>query len=289
MTTYSYVSVHGGHSGQFCHHGKNTLEEIVLAYIDQGFSWVGITEHIPPAAPSWLYPDEVEAGLTISGMTSKFSAYMKEARRLQDKYSDRIEILVGFETETLEGYQEHIQSLLNRFRPDYMVGSLHHVEGMGFDFSPEQYRDTAEKMGGLNKMYHCYFDSQFEMIQALKPSVVGHFDLIRLFDPQYEKRLALPEIKAKILRNLELIRNLDLILDFNLRALLKGAPEPYISKPILDQALEMGIAVVPGDDSHGVRDVGKNMQKGISILESAGSSLGWKKPKIYDWNGGAQL
>ena len=47
MTTISPVSVHGGHSGQFCHHATDSLEEIIELYIAQGFPWVGITEHAP--------------------------------------------------------------------------------------------------------------------------------------------------------------------------------------------------------------------------------------------------
>ena len=50
------VSVHGGHSGQFCGHAKDTLEEIVLAYIDQRYPWVGITEHMPPVSDAFVYP-----------------------------------------------------------------------------------------------------------------------------------------------------------------------------------------------------------------------------------------
>ena len=41
------VSIHGGHSGQYCCHAEDTLEEIVLAYIEHGYTWVGLTEHMP--------------------------------------------------------------------------------------------------------------------------------------------------------------------------------------------------------------------------------------------------
>ena len=61
------VSVHGGHSGQFCGHAKNTLEEIVLAYIDKGYPWVGITEHMPPVADAFVYLASDEAAF-INGV-----------------------------------------------------------------------------------------------------------------------------------------------------------------------------------------------------------------------------
>ena len=48
-TSAARVSVHGGHSKEFGDANDSTLEEIVRAYIDKGFKWVGITEHIPPA------------------------------------------------------------------------------------------------------------------------------------------------------------------------------------------------------------------------------------------------
>ncbi len=64
MHSIEKVSVHGGHSGQFCNHATDSLEEIVSAYIDQGFSWIGVTEHAPGLSRELLYTDQREAGLT---------------------------------------------------------------------------------------------------------------------------------------------------------------------------------------------------------------------------------
>ncbi len=84
-----------------------------------------------------------------------------------------------------------------------------------------------------------------------------------------------PEIMDRIKRNLQLIAELDLIMDFNLRSLLKGADEPYISRVILEMALELGISIVPGDDSHGLSSVGVNMEKAIAILDQLGCDTNW--------------
>ena len=82
----------------------------------------------------------------------------------------------------------------------------------------------------------------------------------------------------KIRRNLKLIKELDLILDFNLRALYKGAEEPYISASILEIVRHYDIAVVPGDDSHGLSSVGNYFEQGVSILQKYGFSTDWKQP-----------
>jgi len=280
MKTTSFVSVHGGHSGQFCHHATDSLEEIIQSYIARQFPWVGITEHSPAISDELLYPDQRAAGLTPEFLFNRFADYMKECRRLQEKYRSQIRIFVAMEIETYSGYEEFIPALINRFQPDYIVGSVHFVSDMGFDYSREQYDQTVEAVGGIDQLYCRYFDLQYEMIKLLQPAVVGHFDLIRIFDPGYKERLLRPEIMERIKRNLQLIGELELIMDFNLRSLLKGADEPYISRVILEMAVEMGISVVPGDDSHGLGSVGANMEKAVAILRDLGCNTNWKEPKL---------
>lgn len=279
MEKTTFVSVHGGHSGQFCHHATDSLEEIIQAYVKLQFPWVGITEHTPAISEALLYPDQRAAGLTPDFLLDRFAAYMQECRRLQKKYRSEIQILAAMEIETYSGYEAFIPSLINRFQPDYIVGSVHFVNDMGFDYSQEQYDKTVIAAGGIDQLYCNYFDAQYEMIKLLQPAVVGHFDLIRIFDPDYKQRLLQPEIMMRIKRNLQLISQLDLIMDFNLRSLLKGADEPYISRVILEMALAMGIAVVPGDDSHGLASVGGNMDKGIGILKQLGCTTNWREPQ----------
>jgi histidinol-phosphatase (PHP family) len=283
MKTTSFVSVHGGHSGQFCHHAADSLENIIQLYIAKKFSWVGITEHSPAISEELLYPDQQAAGLTPRFLFDRFARYMTECRRLQAKYRSEIRIFAAMEIETYSGYREFIPSLIDRFRPDYIVGSVHFVDDMGFDYSREQYDKTVEAVGGIDQLYCRYFDLQYEMIEFLQPAVVGHFDLIRIFDPDYKKRLLRPEIMDRIKRNLQLICDLGLIMDFNLRSLLKGADEPYISRVILEMAVEMGIAVVPGDDSHGLDSIGINLEKAVAILRELGYSTDWREPKLIGY------
>jgi histidinol-phosphatase (PHP family) len=283
MNNLAPVSVHGGHSGQFCHHATDTLEEIIQQYIAKQFPWVGITEHAPGISHELLYPDQLAAALTPEFLLHRFGLYMLECRRLQEKYRADIKIFAAIESETYSGYKEFMPFLIKTYQPDYIVGSIHFVDDRGFDYSQEQYDATATAAGGKDQLYCRYFDQQFEMIEFLKPSVVGHFDLIRIFDPDYKARLQQPEIMTRIKRNLALIKKLDLIMDFNLRSLLKGADEPYISREILVLAKAMGICVVPGDDSHGLSNIGANMQMAISILRDLGFDTAWREPKLLHY------
>ena len=264
------VSVHGGHSGEFCQHAVDSLEEVILAYIDRGFAWAGITEHMPPRTDAWRYPDEIDAGLTAADLQARFGRYFSSARLLQNAYAGRIRLYIGFETETYTGAVAYAKELIRQYRPDYVVGSLHHVDNMGIDFSEAGYHEAAVACGGLDALYCRYYDQQYDMLRDLRPAVVGHFDIVRLFDRDYRKRQTQPAVAGRIQRNLEWIAAAGRILDYNVAALSKGASEPYISEPILKQALSMGIPVVPGDDSHGIATVGRFIPDALARLKGFG-------------------
>ncbi len=271
------VSVHGGHSGEFGD-GLDTLEEIVHEYVRKGFEWVGITEHAPPLSDAYLFPEEIEAGWTAEKAMTRFARYMDVCRELQRRFAEEIDLYVGFETEYYPGYEPFLEQLIEDFTPDYIVGSLHHVAEIPIDADRERYGEASAAAGGVAELYCRYFDQQLDLIARFRPAVVGHFDLIRIFDPDYPTRLAHPDVRSRIHRNLEAIRDLDLILDYNVRAYDKGMDEPYISRPILEKALELGITVVPGDDSHGVAGVGRNIDRGIELLARAGFDTDWRRP-----------
>ena len=277
-TSPALVSIHGAHSGEFCSHAAGNLEEIIRTYIHQGFKWVGITEHMPPAENRFRYPDEIRAGLEARDLYHRFSRYIQTARELQKAYASRITLYVGFETETYTGAYAYIEELRQTFRPDYIVGSVHHVNNVGIDWTADVYHSLADQLGGLDTLYEAYFDQQYEMLARLKPQVVGHFDLIRIFDDGYSQRLQKKSIRSRIQRNLELIKRLGMIMDLNMRALYKGASEPYISRPILEQVRVLGIPVVPGDDSHDIATVGLYIEDGIDLLQTLGFDTDWRTP-----------
>jgi histidinol-phosphatase (PHP family) len=277
LTDTAKVSVHGGHSGQFCQHAKDDLESIIQAYIEQGFTWVGITEHIPPLSDKMRYPDEADAGLSAEFMQQRFVEYFRLGRDLQQKYANQIELLIAFEIETYLGTKDYVHGLIKQFQPDYLVGSLHHVNGFGIDYSKDDYQQALAESGSMTQLYCEYFDSQFAMMQEFCPAVVAHFDLIRAFDPDYLSTLTNPSVIEKIERNLDFIAENKLIIDFNLRGFDKGL-EQYPSLSILKMAMAKGIALVPGDDSHGINSVGRNYDQGLMMLANLGASLEWQKP-----------
>lgn len=97
------------------------------------------------------------------------------------------------------------------------------------DYDRPMYEEAREKAGGTDeRLFEDYFDAQLDMLEQLKPLVVGHFDLIRLKSDDMERSFTTwPGVWNKILRNLDFIASYGGMLELNSAALRKGMSEPY--------------------------------------------------------------
>lgn len=155
---------------------------------------------------------------------------------------------------------------------DYFIGSVHHIHEIPIDYDTAFYVKARDAAGGTDeKLFEDYFDSQYEMLKALKPKVVGHFDLIRLLSDEPNRNLR--ELKAvweKAVRNLKLIVEQGGLMEINSSALRKGLEEPYPTRSICEEYLKMGGKLTLSDDSHGIAQVGTNFERAFEYLESLG-------------------
>ena len=194
-----YFSYHGGHSGKYCRHARDGLRAIVERAIELGFSHYGLSEHCPRDRAQDMYSDETD--LSPADLQRIFTDYATEARGLQSEFADRIELLVGMETERLppEGWQTRMAQLRDAMAADYVVGSVHEVDGIWVDYDAEHTARAAEHCGGTEALRIRYFERLAELVTSLRPQVVGHLDLVRRFDP--EPQFSAPEIAAATKRS----------------------------------------------------------------------------------------
>ncbi|MCJ8521421.1 histidinol-phosphatase (PHP family) [Pseudorhizobium tarimense] len=263
-----WFSYHGGHSGEFCAHAKSTLEEVVDTAIARGFTHYGLSEHCPRYRPQDLYPGEEHLG--IDGLAAAFDAYVKRAFDLRDARTGDIELLVGFETETLppQGWLEAMTGLRDAYPFDYIVGSVHDICGRWLDYSPEDKDALAADLGGPEALQIAYFDAVTTMVETLRPDIVAHLDLVRKYEP------AGFWFSARVMRTidntLEAIRASGGILDVNCAPFRNGFGPVYPLPQVLERARAMDIRVTLGDDSHGVQTVGVGLDQSLAAIVAAG-------------------
>jgi histidinol-phosphatase (PHP family) len=173
---------------------------------------------------------------TPKTLEETYASFQQEATRLQHEYKDQIQLLIGAEIEFInKDYAQHVQDLRNKFNIDYVVGSLHHTGSIPVDFSPELYSKALAQAGGLYELYLQYFEEQYLMLQTVKPEVVGHFDLVRIFSDQSvaDKTLLEPKVWELINRNIDHVVGYGGLFEINSRSWKKGLKDAYPQRDII--------------------------------------------------------
>lgn len=273
------------HSGQFCPgHAKDQLEEVVKHAISLGYKTMGLTEHMPRTSREDLYPEELDDPEgNLAALQPRHDAYLAEATRLQAAYASQIHLLIGFEGEWIRPeYGALVSALAADARVDYFIGSLHHVNGVPIDFDTAHYQRAVATCDGATEeaLFARYYDQQLEMLTALRPRVVGHFDLCRLMSAGApavvpDVRRTWPDVWARIVRNLEFVASYGGWLECNTSGLRKGLAEPYPCRDIAEEWLRLGGKFTFSDDSHGIAQLATNYRRGLEYLESLGVTDVW--------------
>jgi len=211
--------------------------------------------------------------------------FVKEAQALRIKYESQIDLLVGLETDYITSPDlVHLKSLLTEHGTyiDYIVGSIHHVNGIPIDFDLPTYKrsvdscsyqdsivsdenPSAREETRLSAFFEAYFDAQYTLLTAHHPEVIGHFDLCRLYTPSISFD-QLPAVLTKIQRNVQYAIEYGAVFEINAAALRKGWSSPYPGRDVFELIRSKGGRFVLSDDSHGPQAVGLNYGKMFRFL-----------------------
>ncbi|KAK4705183.1 histidinol-phosphatase (PHP family), partial [Phenoliferia sp. Uapishka_3] len=263
---------HHSHSGQFCSHAKGTLEEVVKEAIRRGWSTLGMSEHVPRYRLQDLYPEEEESG--VQQLSTTFEAYLVEAWRLKSLYASQIKILVGVETEFIneDGLDKLAELLdLHRDRIQYVVGSVHHCHEQPIDFDKPRFDAALGSFAGpddlerFSQLFCAYFDAQYTLLQRLKPAVIGHFDLCRLYYPERDF-MSFPEVWSKIERNISFGVGYGALFEINASAFRKGWDSAYPGPDVFEAIVAQNGRFTLSDDSHGPLAVGLHYDKTFEYM-----------------------
>ena len=223
----------------FCD-GRATPEEMVKAALAMGCERIGFSAHAPMPYDSYALKRERE------------DEYRAEIFRLAEVYLGRIDVLCGLEAD-LFGYPIE--------KPyDYIIGSVHAFSQVAEDGGRvsvdgpiDAFTAAIERDFGGDPYAACedYFASVAKL-GSLKPSIIGHFDLIRkhnrgarFFDetsPRY-----LNAARAAV----DALLPLGIPFEVNTGGIFRGYREtPYPAAPILAYILKHGGRVILTGDAH---------------------------------------
>ena len=216
--------------------GVSTPEETVISAVSKGFHSLGFSEHSTSKDPrSFGMKGEAEA------------EYFRKIGELSEKYGGKITLLRGLELDSF-GYKTEDY--------DYIIGSVHYLERGGevfpIDLSEEAFCETVSALGGIERVIGSYFCAVAEMAKKIKPTIIGHFDLIakfneggKYFDESFSEYLAAAESA------IEEIMPFCSLFEINTGAISRGyRSAPYPSVGILRLLKKHGCDIIINSDSH---------------------------------------
>ncbi|MDW8107160.1 MAG: histidinol-phosphatase [Armatimonadota bacterium] len=259
------ISLHGGHSGEFCEHAEGSLREILEAAVQANYSVFGVSEHMPRVEPRFLYPKEIEWGWTPQTLEVIFDRYAHTVTQLVDEFADRLTVLRGFEIEVVpqDRYRELVQHYRAKYQFDYIVGSVHYLHDASIDgYSERDFLAMMAQVGGMEAVAVQYYHKVAEMVQAVCPEVVGHLDLVRLKATRLgvADEVATERVRKAVVEALEAIHAVGARVEVNTSALRKGLDQPYPADWIVQLGARMGVKFCFGDDSHRPHQVGFGLE-----------------------------
>jgi len=233
-----------------CNHATGTIEEYVQKAVAQKIDIFGFSDHAPMNFDTYrMRFDEMKT-------------YEEQVLHVKEKYTGQIEVLLGYEVDFLEGHID--QSVMER-KVDYLIGSVHYLGNWGFD-NPEYIGEYKDK--NIDDVWQKYFDAIEKMAKSNLFDIVGHLDLIKVFNylPKKDVRLL-----AKDAMNA--IKNANIVVEINAAGLRKPIGEQYPSHPLLEMMADLDIPISFGSDAHEIEHIGFKKEE----IRAFAKSYGYKK------------
>jgi len=231
-----------------CNHAEGSIEEYVNAAIQKGTQIFGFSDHAP-------MDFDPQYRMKFEDM-QEYEAHVLEAK---EKYKEQITILLGYEVDYLKGHMD--KRVLNA-AVDYLIGSVHFIDGWGFDNPEFIGRYESED---IDTIWQKYFDAIEEMAKSGLFDIVGHLDLIKVF-----KFMPKRDIKEIAKDALLAIKDADMVLEINVAGYRKPVAEAYPSKELLQEAFKLDIPITFSSDAHKPEQVGLYNDEVIQLAREIG-------------------
>lgn len=231
-----------------CNHAEGSIDEYINAAIKQGTKVFGFSDHAPmDFDPKYRMKFE------------EMHQYEKDVLAAKEKYKDKIDILLGYEVDYLPG---HMDERVLDAAVDYLIGSVHFIDGWGFD-NPEFIGRYEHE--DINEIWQKYFDAIEAMAKTKLFDIVGHLDLIKVF-----KFMPTKDIKSIAKNALLAIKASGMVMEINVAGYRKPVAEAYPSKELLQEAFKLEIPITLSSDAHKPEQVGLYNDRVMQLVKEVG-------------------
>lgn len=234
-----------------CKHAEGEMEAYVQTAVEKGFDEIGFSDHAPVLD---VYDQDHRMAWDL------FPRYVDSVLALRES-SPNIHIRLGIEADAYPGFESSLEKLLSNYPIDYVIGSVHFIDGEPLFNCPLPQLSGAE----IESLLELYFARLKQSLQSGLFDVYAHLDVIKW---HYSAWTPLIEKESQIL--LDEIAKRGKCIELNSSGLRKKPGEMYPSPNILKFACERGIPVIFGSDAHRPAETGAGHQEADALLRQIG-------------------
>ena len=239
-----------------CGHAHGKMSEYVDEARSRGLAEVGFADHVPMY---WLPAAERNSGLAMAG--EEFPLYVQRVLELQGE-ARAPEIRLGVEADFIPGAGDELRNILIAYPFDYVIGSVHYINGWGFD-NPDLVHEYGHR--NLFEIYALYFEQLCAAARSGLFDIIAHPDLIKKFGYR------LPEPPLDLYREAALaFAEAGVCVELNTAGLRVAAAEMYPAREFLAECRRKGVPVTTGSDAHRPEQVGWGFDLAMDLLRDVG-------------------
>jgi histidinol-phosphatase (PHP family) len=216
-----------------------------------GVDEIGFTEHIyyfRQTRSLWTVPYHAER------CVYDIDAYVSAIVSARDR---GLPVKLGLEVDYVAGREDETRELLQPYPWDYLLGSLHYIDGLGVDDEPRLIDSV-----GVDEAWRVYFETLGSAARSGLFDSLSHPDLVKIFGERAASFDFEPVVGA--------IAASGVAVEVSTAGLHKPVRELYPNPEFLAACRAHHVPVTLASDAHTPDVVGRDFDRALELLRTAG-------------------
>ena len=225
-------------------HTAAAVEPFVETAARRGVDEIGFTEHVYYFAQTcalWELPYQTER--CVYDLDAYVDAVVEAKRR-------GLPVKLGLEVDYVGGRQDELATILEPYPWDYLLGSVHWIDGLAVDSSPDE---GVWAEWTVDEVWRRYFEALAELAASGHVDVLAHPDLAKIFGRRPE-RVEYPPLAG-------------VALEISTNGRYKPVGELYPDLALLHAT---GLPITLASDAHVPENVGRDFELALGLARAAG-------------------
>jgi histidinol-phosphatase (PHP family) len=178
-------------------------------------------------------------------------------------------VKLGLEVDYFPGIERELADLLEPYPWDYLLGSIHFVDGFPVDQEP----GLVHKLP-IGEAWRRYFVWLRDAARSGLFDCLAHPDLIKIFG----KRVSQDETHYLHVETADAIEAAGVCVEVSAAGLHKPVGELYPDRPFLEACHDRGVPITLASDAHQPAHVGRDVKQAAALAREAG----YERVTVFD-------